>query len=272
MNENLKSYFTTGEFAKLCGVKKQTLFHYDDIGLFHPIIIKENGYRYYSYRQLGTFSIISSLKELGMPLKEIKTYLDERTPEKYIELMKKKITDIDKEINKLNEIRRLMTTAVNLTEKALVVDYEKITLEEQKEEYLLVSSMLEPLSNKEFSKMMFEYLNFCNQLELRDTDYIGTMIKVDNLIKGQSNYYSNLYVRTSHKHAQAIVIKPQGTYATAYHHGHYDTINTTYQKLIAYVKELGLQLGEYVYEEYLLDDIVVKNEADYITQIMVQVI
>ncbi|MCY8369077.1 BltR family transcriptional regulator, partial [Bacillus spizizenii] len=28
MSEDLKKYFTTGEFAKLCHVKKQTLFHY----------------------------------------------------------------------------------------------------------------------------------------------------------------------------------------------------------------------------------------------------
>ena len=32
--KNSKNYFTTGEFAKICGVKKQTLFHYDDIGIF----------------------------------------------------------------------------------------------------------------------------------------------------------------------------------------------------------------------------------------------
>ncbi|MCY8196596.1 MerR family DNA-binding transcriptional regulator, partial [Bacillus spizizenii] len=44
MSEDLKKYFTTGEFAKLCHVKKQTLFHYDDIGLFSPEIKNENGY------------------------------------------------------------------------------------------------------------------------------------------------------------------------------------------------------------------------------------
>ena len=27
---------TTGEFAKICNVKKHTLFHYDDIGLLKP--------------------------------------------------------------------------------------------------------------------------------------------------------------------------------------------------------------------------------------------
>ncbi|MFE4512310.1 MerR family DNA-binding transcriptional regulator, partial [Bacillus subtilis] len=49
MSEDVKKYFTTGEFSKLCRVKKQTLFHYDEIGLFSPEIKKENGYRYYSY-------------------------------------------------------------------------------------------------------------------------------------------------------------------------------------------------------------------------------
>ena len=31
-----KTYFTTGEFAKLFGIKKQTLFYYDQCGIFKP--------------------------------------------------------------------------------------------------------------------------------------------------------------------------------------------------------------------------------------------
>ena len=33
MNNNAKPLFTTGEFAKLCNVRKDTLFYYDEIGL-----------------------------------------------------------------------------------------------------------------------------------------------------------------------------------------------------------------------------------------------
>ena len=40
------TYMTTGEFAKLMKISKHTLFHYDDIGLFCPEILGENGYRY----------------------------------------------------------------------------------------------------------------------------------------------------------------------------------------------------------------------------------
>ena len=52
MKENNTKYFSTGEFAKLCKVHKKTLFHYDEIGLFKPEKVMDNGYRYYSIYQL----------------------------------------------------------------------------------------------------------------------------------------------------------------------------------------------------------------------------
>ena len=41
-------YMTTGEFARMMRVSKDTLFHYDKIGLLKPEIVKTNGYRYYT--------------------------------------------------------------------------------------------------------------------------------------------------------------------------------------------------------------------------------
>ena len=99
----MKQYITTGEFAKLWGIKKQTLFHYDDIGIFQPIIKQENGYRYYSYQQFEVFGVITALKELGMSLKEIKAYLDSRSPENLSQLFLQKIEDIDREIEYLKK-------------------------------------------------------------------------------------------------------------------------------------------------------------------------
>ncbi|WP_418657894.1 MerR family DNA-binding transcriptional regulator, partial [Clostridioides difficile] len=37
-----------GEFAKLCGISKQTLIFYDKIGIFPPEYKDKNNYRYYS--------------------------------------------------------------------------------------------------------------------------------------------------------------------------------------------------------------------------------
>ncbi|WP_406241942.1 MerR family transcriptional regulator [Tissierella carlieri] len=98
MNKNLQNYFTTGEFAKIVGVTKHTLFHYDQIGIFSPELKGENEYRYYSVFQVEPFYVISALKELGMPLKEIKAYLDIRGPEKLIDLLNKQEDEIDKKL------------------------------------------------------------------------------------------------------------------------------------------------------------------------------
>ena len=77
---NRERYLTTGEFAKIAGVTKHTLFHYDKIGLFRPEVTLENGYRYYSLTQLDEFDVIFMLRELDMPLNEISAYLARRSP------------------------------------------------------------------------------------------------------------------------------------------------------------------------------------------------
>ena len=75
LNHN-QEYLTTGQFAALCKVNKKTLFYYDEIGLFCPAVTDSNGYRYYSVFQLDKFALITSLKNLGMELKEIQSYLE----------------------------------------------------------------------------------------------------------------------------------------------------------------------------------------------------
>ena len=78
-------HFSTGEFAKLCKVNKKTLFYYDEINLFKPEKVLSNGYRYYSTYQLETFNVIFTLKDLGMPLKEIKDFMDKRNAKNIID-------------------------------------------------------------------------------------------------------------------------------------------------------------------------------------------
>ena len=57
-------YMTTGEFARRMGVTKNTLFHYDNIGLFLPEIVDTNDYRYYSIYQMEVFDTIIIYEEI----------------------------------------------------------------------------------------------------------------------------------------------------------------------------------------------------------------
>lgn len=90
MSIDYDQYFTTSEFAKVCGVTKHTLFHYDEIGILKPEIVKENGYRYYSYKQFYTFDIIAVLKGTGTPLNEIKEYIQDQNTLHFLSMLKQK--------------------------------------------------------------------------------------------------------------------------------------------------------------------------------------
>ncbi len=49
--ENKFKVMTVSEFAKFHNINTRTLHYYDKIGLFSPIYIGENNYRYYSLQQ-----------------------------------------------------------------------------------------------------------------------------------------------------------------------------------------------------------------------------
>ena len=108
MEKKSELYFTTGEFARILGVRKHTLFHYDEIGLFSPALKEENGYRYYFVWQMDMFEVIRALQKLGMSLGEIKEYMENRSPERFMSMMDGKKRQIDEEIRRLKNMKRFI--------------------------------------------------------------------------------------------------------------------------------------------------------------------
>ena len=72
--------YRIGEFADLGGVPATTLRFYDDIGLLRPASVDpRTGYRFYLPQQLCELASIVALKELGLPLAELRTLTKKET-------------------------------------------------------------------------------------------------------------------------------------------------------------------------------------------------
>ena len=65
-----------GEFSKLVGLSISTLRYYEDQGFLH--IERQNGIRNYHAEDVGFVQFIKRLKDMGMPLANIKRYADLR--------------------------------------------------------------------------------------------------------------------------------------------------------------------------------------------------
>ena len=102
--------FSIGQFAALHGVNKKTLMWYDEIGLFCPAVVKENGYRYYTYFQSATLEAILLLRELDVPVARIRSFLDDRSAQSLAALWDEQLDAVDRKLARLRELRRTMQT------------------------------------------------------------------------------------------------------------------------------------------------------------------
>lgn len=68
--------YTVQEVAKLSGTTVKTLYHYQKVGLLFPNRIGENGYRYYTEKEMERLQQILFYRELDFSLEQIKIALE----------------------------------------------------------------------------------------------------------------------------------------------------------------------------------------------------
>ena len=68
--------YTVGKMAKLLGVPASTLRYYDKEGLLPFVERSPGGMRMFQEKDYEWLQVIECLKKTGMPLKNIRTYID----------------------------------------------------------------------------------------------------------------------------------------------------------------------------------------------------
>ncbi len=273
MHEKNVKYLTTGEFAKLCKVNKQTLFYYDQIGLLSPLFKNEKGYRFYSINQIDLFYVIDLLKTLGMSLHDIQQYTQNKSPESFLTLMYQQKDEIVKMRQEIEMKEKLIDTKIALVEESLQIDFDQITLQRLPEAMLYLSRNIENVTDDEFVEVVSEFIGELNEAKL-DTGYpIGGITKREQVLKGEYSNYSFLYIeqpqpKEGYPYFQAV----KGDFLIGYHIGEDQTIHHTYERLFAELERLDLTLGKYVFEEYIYDTVVKNDNEQYVTKIMMQVV
>lgn len=268
MNKN--KYFTAGEFSKIVDVEKHVLFHYDEIGVFKPAFVADNGYRYYSIHQYDTFLIIKNLQKMGMSLQEIRNYLEERNPSLFLNLLDTKAKEIDDEIRYLLSIKSMMKWMKDSTTYALTHQYQTFELVKLEKENLLCTENLEDTNDKSFASFMKDYINFMKESSISVQQSVGNMITIDHLRKEDYINYSYMYQVLHEDYARPSMVRKKGWYLCGWHNGSYNDLDATYKAMLEYADKHNISLGTYAYEEYMVADIAVKEDSEYITRIYME--
>lgn len=273
MAERKKMYFTTGEFAKLCGTTKETLRHYDALGLLTPERRGENGYGYYMAWQFFDYDIIYTLKEAGCSLKEIKDYLQRHDTEDFIQFLQEKDSQLEREKEKLERMQRFLRRTVEVTKNALHAVYGVPQLQHCPEEYLIAKEIPEggDAVLVDAIGLMQEHVEYLNQSQLNEEYQMGSIILKEHLEQGlhfDSYYYNKVYEKVDNPR---LHIKPEGDYVVMLHKGPFIETDAAYQKIFAYIREQGLCICGNGYEYNMVDGLAAGDMEDFITQISIQV-
>lgn len=244
-----KNILTTGEFARLCKTTKETLFHYDRIGLLKPKHLSENGYRYYGMEQFFDFDMIATLKDTGSSLKEIMAYMRDMDGGNFLSLLEDKLRIVKNERARLIQREMMLRDMVEGTREALGFAYDTFTLSRQEEERLeiLPTVGLVEESMEDFIERFAKYIDFYNKQKRVPHRPFGAILNIEDMITGKymERYYFSRATRSTP--LSMLHIKPKGRYAVLAHTG---TLQSHLQIVCAFmqqIEDMGLIMFGYFY-------------------------
>ena len=269
--EKKEKLLPIGQFSALKKKKKKTLMWYDEVGLFRPAVVNsQNGYRYYSYQQSQTLETILLLREMGVSVKEIKAFMQERSAASMEKLLGEKIEELDREISHKKAVRETLAKHRRNMQTLLSMDLEEISIVEKKGRRLVTVELSADTSFEKAVEMITDETKKYQLSYLHDASY-GSMIAVESLYAGNFEDYPSLFIEIPFPiRRSGLHVQPAGTYLRAFYRGPWEDMDIRYREILSYAEKQGMTFYGFSYE-VVLNENVVEREEDAIVQIEIPV-
>lgn len=204
-----------------------------------------------------------------MPLKEIKIYLDNKSPQGLIDLLHKEEIEIDKKIDKLIQMKHLISQKSKLTESFFHINTKEISICYAEKELLLLTPTLPSADDRSIAVSIANHAKHCSQNYIFAPFTTGNMISAENIRKQNYSNYNYFYTKISSNDTKNNYIKKAGSYLTAYHTQGYYTIDKTYESILTYAHNHNFILHGYFFEDIILDELSVDGYDNFVIKISI---
>ena len=263
-----------GEFSKICGVSTKTLRYYDEIGLIKPDEINiENGYRYYSIKQLKRMLFINRLKSYQFSLEDIRAIIEmeeHQGEEKLFLMLRQKKREMREKIKAYENTLKQMSEDILCLEKGTSImsylENIQVQLVETKPMNILYKRQM--MSSDDYAS---GYGNYFSEIYQK----IATE-KLTLLGKPMAIYHSPEFNPAGNDTEFAIPIAeavkgtrdlPGGLCAKSMLKGAYPELSSVYANLIEWTEKEGYELILPPYEIYITDPNQANVPENYVTEV-----
>ena len=257
------------DFSKFSRLTRDTLLHYDRIGLLSPAKRGENNYRYYTGSQLAVINVIRTLQQLGMTLEEIKGLKDRRTPELTDEVLEKQIEKIDGRIEDWIRARKLLFTLRKTIRSVKNIDESEITIQFLPAEAIILGDLNDYSRGRSFYDALHSFYKDIGEkypgLDLNY--YVWGTISQDRIKRGDWVGADRFYFYNPEGNDR----RPAALYAIGYMRGGYDQGGALYERLSEYIDKNGFEICGNAYEEYPLNEVCITEASNYLIRVLITV-
>ncbi|GIP21120.1 MerR family transcriptional regulator [Paenibacillus sp. J22TS3] len=249
-----------GEFSKMCGVSTKTLRYYDEIELIKPDEINpENGYRYYSIKQLKKMLLINRLKSYHFSLEEMRDMLEseeDQSEEKLCSAFHRKRLEIQEKMNALEcTLKQINSDILNLEQGIPMMSYmESIEVQLVETQPMNILYLRQMLSMEDYAAGYGTYFGrLYEKIAVGNLTMLGTPMTI---------YHSPEYNPAGNDTEFAIPVKeivkgtrdlPGGLCARSVLKGSYSELTSVFAKLREWIEQEGYELIRSPFEIYIND-------------------
>jgi len=261
--------FSISDFAKFSRTTRDTLLHYDRIGLVSPASRGENNYRYYSSNQLATVNVIRTLQQLGMTLDEIKALKDRRTPELADEVFEQQIEKIDSRIGDLIGARNLLLTLQKSIHSVASINEDMLMIQFLPEEAIALGDRNDySHGESDYDALLVFYHAMSKKYPDLDMNYpVWAVFSEERIKRGDWVYPDRFYFYNP----EGQDLRPAALYAIGYTRGGYGQSDRLYKRMKEYIDKNGFEICGDTYEEYPLNELCISNDSNYLMRVMITV-
>lgn len=269
----MKPRFTTGELARLHGISKQTLIFYDKAGVFCPREIDpHNGYRYYAADQLEMLDHILMLKDMGMSLQEIRSFLALPDTADAVQVMRQQQQLLRERQTRLREAIARLDRKLETIEALQGAAPGEVTCVTLPAVPLAVRPVEAPGDAVATDIALKTLLREVSERRMPFVYQMGTRISPEAMQRKECTRAFEVFFPLQKRCRDSLCHeRPAGTYLRCVHSGPYADVGETYVAMLTFMEQHHLHLTGGSYEYCVLDSMTVRTPEAYQTEILLPV-
>ena len=266
---------TITELAKLKKITSETLRYYDRIGLLKPDHISESGHRYYSIRQYERLGTILELKEIGMSLKEIEEYFDNRNLHKSFAMLKEFQEKFEADLQEKIQLNEVLKHKLQFLQSLSELPEMNVVFEKDYPIRHMITFGKESGDREEHAMAFTRLENYINEIiPIIASDRVGVLADERLLLPGDDLIPAFPMLLVAPKNAEEPYLQKiaAGKYVCMYYrNGILEKYDSSFEIIKGYIRDKGYHINGRILQIYKIDVTLTSDPAETVLEIQIPV-